>query len=426
MKKKIISVILVCFIVISSSVNCFATNKDIRFADGGVISAPMVAVLITLAVGTGISIENDNQIYNVANDFYQKNKENWEAVNTLFDTCVSIGANKVVTIGKEFATLCREFFDNVFDKSSPEGSILGYYGSIPIYDVSFETTSNNDFLFARALPLPYNDGEVISYTVGDLVFYGGKATYKGTQTTSTVSYASDRGVSVYIVKSGSSYYLRGYWLGLGYMNSSYRGKGVNYGLIGAFSPTTLNPTFDNYSWEMPKDEDIRAYVPGNVSDLVGTGSKDVIYGNTGTLNPPYDLPIGGTVTLPGVLNPSIDSTLTGEFVETDVDVDTDTDVDTDVGVGDITFPSFGDSLDFSPFELSGITERFPFSLPWDIGRLIGSLDVEPKAPVFDIPIVSEKIKLDLSSFDDWANIVRWFLTLSLIATLIYISVRLKG
>lgn len=91
-----------------------------------------------------------------------------------------------------------------------------------------------------------------------------------------------------------------------------------------------------------------------------------------------------------------------------------------------SFPNMGDSLDFSPLYLSNITEKFPFSLPWDFKRIIDMFDVEPVAPKFEVPLVTETIEIDFSYFEDWAMIIRFFIIIIFTSTLIFISTKLKG
>lgn len=107
---------------------------------------------------------------------------------------------------------------------------------------------------------------------------------------------------------------------------------------------------------------------------------------------PYDVPI---------------DTSTGKLLD-DTDVDnpdtpsTDEDTKTDVkwpSAGDLSLPQL-------------IIGKFPFCIPFDVARMIGMLDADPKAPVFVVPlkygtILDEEITLDLSKWDDVIKIVRW-------------------
>ena len=98
------------------------------------------------------------------------------------------------------------------------------------------------------------------------------------------------------------------------------------------------------------------------------------------------------------------------------DADTDTDVkpgeDTDTKPGedtdtDVKWPS---SSDLSLPKL--IISKFPFCIPFDVARLIGLLEADPKAPVFKVPIkigsvVNEEITLDLDQYSDVIRVIRW-------------------
>ena len=86
----------------------------------------------------------------------------------------------------------------------------------------------------------------------------------------------------------------------------------------------------------------------------------------------------------------------------------------------------GDKLDFSPLYVTNIKDKFPFSLPWDFKRVIDIFDVEPIAPRFEVPLVTETIEIDFSYFEEWATIIRFFITIIFTSTLIFISTKLKG
>ncbi len=90
----------------------------------------------------------------------------------------------------------------------------------------------------------------------------------------------------------------------------------------------------------------------------------------------------------------------------------------------IFIPEEFNSLDFSPLQNIGLSNKFPFSLPWDLKNSVVALTSNPEAPVFDVPIVSEVITLDFSEFESWASIVRVFTTLIFVLSLIILTRRL--
>lgn len=66
-----------------------------------------------------------------------------------------------------------------------------------------------------------------------------------------------------------------------------------------------------------------------------------------------------------------------------------------------------------------LTERFPFSIPWDLSRMLGIFNTDPETPKFDIDIkkyveidgktMGMKWTLDFSFLDPLAAVGRWFL-----------------
>lgn len=66
------------------------------------------------------------------------------------------------------------------------------------------------------------------------------------------------------------------------------------------------------------------------------------------------------------------------------------------------------AIDFTPLTSVEISKVFPFSIPFDLKNLLEILLAEPKAPVFEIPLWTEKVTLDLTKFNLIADIVRVF------------------
>lgn len=99
---------------------------------------------------------------------------------------------------------------------------------------------------------------------------------------------------------------------------------------------------------------------------------------------------------------------------------TDPDPDPDPGV--MPLPDM-DAADYK-VELKGI---FPFCIPFDFIALLKTLDAEPRAPCFDFPVVipalnyREDVKLDLSTFDDVAKVIRLCEKVSFILFLMFVT-----
>lgn len=107
------------------------------------------------------------------------------------------------------------------------------------------------------------------------------------------------------------------------------------------------------------------------------------------------------------------------------DTGTDTDNPSKPGEGtDANNPNWPDTGSLSLPKL--IASKFPFCIPFDVARLIGLLEAEPKAPVFRIPvvyanIVNEEIVIDFDKFADVLQIIRWGEIMLFVAGLVVIT-----
>ena len=105
---------------------------------------------------------------------------------------------------------------------------------------------------------------------------------------------------------------------------------------------------------------------------------------------------------------------TGKTMDgTDTGTDTDTDNPNWPDTGSLSLPKL-------------IASKFPFCIPFDVARLIGLLEAEPKAPVFRIPvvyanIVNEEIVIDFDKFADVLQIIRWGEIMLFVAGLVVIT-----
>lgn len=109
--------------------------------------------------------------------------------------------------------------------------------------------------------------------------------------------------------------------------------------------------------------------------------------------------------------------------------DTGTDTDnpskpgegTDTDKPSVNWPSAGD---ISLPKL--IISKFPFCIPFDVARLIGLLEADPKTPIFHVPlkvgtILNEEIVLDLSQWDNAVRIIRWGELIAFVAGLVLVT-----
>lgn len=96
---------------------------------------------------------------------------------------------------------------------------------------------------------------------------------------------------------------------------------------------------------------------------------------------------------------------------------------------DIPFSLPDLNIDWS---ISGLTEKFPFSIPFDLVSFYTMLNAEPRAPAIDanIPLgdwYTWHFRADFSQYENWAEIIRNVEFIGFVIGLIYITIRLvKG
>ena len=184
-----------------------------------------------------------------------------------------------------------------------------------------------------------------------------------------------------------------------------------------FSGDLVYPS-DDYLVKMP---DLPA-----VDEVTGsvTWPSDAAY-TKDAISVPYPTDADG-VKVPDIPYDKVVDQSTGKTLD---DTDTDTDNPSKPGEGSgtdtpsdtVNWPS---ASDLSLPEL--IISKFPFCIPFDVIRLIGLLDAEPKAPVFKLPlkystVMDEEIVLDVSQWDDVIKVVRWGELIVFVAALIYVT-----
>ncbi|HGS9923487.1 TPA: hypothetical protein ACMVDZ_003188 [Clostridioides difficile] len=419
LKRRIFAIFLSCFLVISSTVNSFS------LAPALVAVAPeIISVVSTLAVASGVALTTKDDIYDVVRLVYE-NTPDWSSFVDTFKRDVSISADNVVRVGNDFLDMCKFAFDTIFSDVPKSSTSIAGVGSLvqgstidlKNYSAPFEVSFSNFKVVCEvdsgssgtvAIYVPYSDGSGFFRCAG----YYTNLTLLDKYTINSVKvqgYKTILDITYYMLPtqwnpSGSDYRstytsekpLSGVAYDLPYVPGSYDWDGKVVGNVGS--------------------DGLDVYVPGNADDLVGVPSDDIFAGEN---NPPYDLPSGGVVTVPKVENPSLDVgdniVIPGDSV---VDPPVDPPITPDIPAVDISFSPLWESM-------KNIKGKFPFSLPWDIYSLFIGFDVEPVAPKWELPILNNKVVLDFSNFNEWANIVKFFVYVSFLISLIVISNKLK-
>lgn len=317
-KNKIVAFVMsfvICFCTVSSS---FCNDKERvnninpLVVDGGVISVPMLATVSSIAVGTGLIIKNNDEIYNIGKMFYDyvknHNQLTWDFVQSAFIAGHTV-INNYVHVNSDFLTIVKDFLNSRFGSSTLP---IGYYYDMPIYNTKTPPSDSNYFYIDFSLfdvgyngtLLPGIDFKISSKVDG--------VTKVGFITAITRNYelTGTTGLFLKNIAGGTSYTL------------GIKGRNVEAGSL-TLDSTMTAPT-GVFDWDKLKDrikdEKVALPVPSDLGTLVNKGADD--FWSNGS-----DLVGTGGITLPQVSNPSIDVTDDVFIGGTVVDPPLDTPVD---------------------------------------------------------------------------------------------------
>lgn len=435
MKRKFLSLIL-CFTILFTNINKIYADSRIAPAIPIVTAAPQVISSIgALMVMCGVKyVDYKSLNYSIRQMYQYEDFE--EKILPSIESCIAKSVEGVVTFSEDIVS----WFKDKYFPTVEEGT-NGFYSNFPCYFPSaYESKFFNPGGSAKSETFKFNisptydvvQGVECFYDLGNglTIEYSGKSgahayvKYKGKSIFTRTMLSNYLGQISFIYFEGTVYPLTKYSSGWGASSTK---------LISKINDIDSEFTLDVYSWDNvgskpqinEQDKEIAIPIPGDVNDLIDSDSwspsKDKVWNGT------------DSITIPTIDKPLVN---VGDDILTDTDVDTgtgtDTDTDTDTGTGNIpgtsipSFPSFGEELDFSPLYMTNIKDKFPFSLPWDFKNLINMFDVDPVAPKFELPFLGNNITLDFSYFEEWALIIRFFISISFTATLIFISTKMKG
>ena len=291
MKKKFL-VLTLCFTILFSSINF---RKSYAFA--GSLSLPLLATVCTVAVGTGIALNSNDDLYNIGSLFYNKYKDDMDRVNSIFNMSVALSATGTLLIGNDFLKIIDEFLDGFSSSSTGTGATFdfdGYVGTLPIYSNLKGTPGN-------CLPLSLsNISEVTKINITkDLCVSISPRTYGGFNL--SIGGVGAHSTSSVTVPEGTDLVnLYGQNIGGGAIFlkvASITGNAGSFYLKD--NPLGIAATYDGNVLDNVKDEDgnISVGIPSNLGSLVG--SKPDVFSE----NPSYDTTKDGSVSLPTVDNP---------------------------------------------------------------------------------------------------------------------------
>lgn len=297
MKKKIL-ILTLCFSLVFGGLNL---KKS--YADGGIISLPMLATVSALAVGSNIVINNNDDLYDIGRMFYdyvdRHNDLTWSTVQSVFLSSVSLLPSKLVSVKSDFLDIVKGFFDDTFSTVDYSDIVFSEYG-LPY----FSTDQKKQVYYDKGYKVKVSPS---NFSVGsfDYVYVSTKGSY----------FVFDLYLEGKLVQSGVnlknivglySFVNFEYW---GVSRGPYIGAFYKEGSSYSYDSLIVLPSFASitfpynggYVWDdsrLNEDNELSLPIPGDLGSLVGQTS-DKFWGNTDNL-------VGnGNLVLPGVNNPSI-------------------------------------------------------------------------------------------------------------------------
>ena len=382
MKRKFLALTL-CFTILFSSI-----NYKKSYANPALVMAPEAFnILAGMVVSAGVVLNAEN-IYTFIERTclrvdsgvfspYSSYEEFEEDLlkNTKKDK--DPNGKEIFIINDDFFNNIKSFLDSSFENNSNNTvkHIYNPFGSVPVYisalpgnqtvvkNVSFTTTPSN----------------TNSYKEGTFIFRPVKENAYSTSMYIDI-YEGDSKIleSIFYLYNDEFVDYRGFLVHNKYLNMS-------------FSNSNRMPYKGSVAIKTEEDKYEGQYNSSNITNNIPV-YNDISEGGNISFKPP---------------------TIVGEGNGDSDNGDSDNG-DSDNGDSDNVFPGFP-QFDFSGLDLSPISNlfedfksKFPFSVPFDIYNLLSVFVVEPKAPIFEVPIFTETIKFDLSIFEEWANIIRMF------------------
>ena len=422
----LIFVLLFCFFMCprASAVALEATT----IAYGGLLVG-------TILVGAGVVFSSHGDMVKVGNAMYKTLVSGSSAIGKTISSISAWAVEHGTSLAKGALRVGKDLYQGIIDVFNADYSMLSYEVTAANFDdfIKLFNTSRSTFLrvTAAASTSSYDVPWTLTYVVGE----DGKSVFP-------VINGEKRGESsiytFYITKSEFLYIKAIHQDNADFVTfcprllcetdegskeldgaASYSQEKVKYPFSLSYTATfDLAYPSDDYLVKMPD-------IPS-----VDTATGDVTYPNDTAYTKdavavPYPTDADG-VKVPDIPYDKVVDQSTGKALD---DTGTDTDnpskpgegTDTDKPGDSVNWPSAGD---ISLPKL--IISKFPFCIPFDVARLIGLLEADPKTPIFHVPlkvgtILNEEIVLDLSQWDNAVRIIRWGELLVFVAGLVLVT-----
>ena len=391
----------------------------------------------TLLVGAGVAFSNPGDMAKAGNAMYRTLQKGNEAIASKIAAISVWAVEHGKAIGSAALRIGKDLYQGIVDTFNAAYS----GGKLAISDNVTALTVDNAEAACNYISHQFLDS--VSFVSGDDVV-SLSVTLDG-----NYLYVYRYVNGVYVDKSGG---LSGSYLHKGiYLYAD--GAKIKYCLGHSNADISTSDHVPNYGYfEYAVSVPCRISTVCNIPDSIALPKPDLVYPSANNLVRLPDIPSvdtdTGEVTYPDSIAytkdavaapyPIGDDGVKVPDIPFDVPVDqtsgkpmddTGTDTDnpskpgegTDTDKPSVNWPSAGD---ISLPKL--IISKFPFCIPFDVARLIGLLEADPKTPIFHVPlkvgtILDEEIVLDLSQWDNAVRIIRWGELIVFVAGLVLVT-----
>ena len=391
----------------------------------------------TLLVGAGVAFSNPGDMAKAGNAMYRTLQKGNEAIASKIAAISVWAVEHGKAIGSAALRIGKDLYQGIVDTVNAAYS----GGKLAISDNVTALTVDNAEAACNYISHQFLDS--VSFVSGDDVV-SLSVTLDG-----NYLYVYRYVNGVYVDKSGG---LSGSYLHKGiYLYAD--GAKIKYCLGHSNADISTSDHVPNYGYfEYAVSVPCRISTVCNIPDSIALPKPDLVYPSDNNLVRLPDIPSvdtdTGEVTYPDSIAytkdavaapyPIGDDGVKVPDIPFDVPVDqtsgkpmddTGTDTDnpskpgegTDTDKPSVNWPSAGD---ISLPKL--IISKFPFCIPFDVARLIGLLEADPKTPIFHVPlkvgtILDEEIVLDLSQWDNAVRIIRWGELIVFVAGLVLVT-----
>ena len=391
----------------------------------------------TLLVGAGVAFSNPGDMAKAGNAMYRTLQKGNEAIASKIAAISVWAVEHGKAIGSAALRIGKDLYQGIVDTFNAAYS----GGKLAISDNVTALTVDNAEAACNYISHQFLDS--VSFVSGDDVV-SLSVTLDG-----NYLYVYRYVNGVYVDKSGG---LSGSYLHKGiYLYAD--GAKIKYCLGHSNADISTSDHVPNYGYfEYAVSVPCRISTVCNIPDSIALPKPDLVYPSDNNLVRLPDIPSvdtdTGEVTYPDSIAytkdavaapyPIGDDGVKVPDIPFDVPVDqtsgkpmddTGTDTDnpskpgegTDTDKPSVNWPSAGD---ISLPKL--IISKFPFCIPFDVARLIGLLEADPKTPIFHVPlkvgtILNEEIVLDLSQWDNAVRIIRWGELIVFVAGLVLVT-----